>query len=183
MLATTTTTATSRHTPLDLDDLAERTSEQLELLYRAASPPKSMRAVDGALVGRMLAIAGIPDAIASPLRRWAASRSFVWEGKSFEALSDERGSGINRVNLPRVLGRQTLFPFATAFGPSAIDGKPTLVLDYDLAANPGYIRHVHDEIREVSPGVFLGPAMWKRARDKVLVLWFALDANAATRPS
>ena len=44
---------------------------------------------------------------------------------------------------------------------------------------------MHDEIREVSPGLFLGPAMWRSAiaeraaRDdrKTLLLWFALDAR------
>ncbi len=184
MLASTTATSTSRRAPvLGLDDLAQRSGEQLELLYRAAAPPASMHAVDGALVGRMLAIRGMPAMLAAPLRRWAASRSFVWEGKTFEAFGDERGSGHNRVHVPSVLGRQNLFPFATSFAASAIDGKPTLVLDYDLDVNPGAIRRIHDEIREVSASVFLGPAMWKRAHDKVLVLWFALDANAAARPS
>jgi hypothetical protein len=81
------------------------------------------------------------------------------------------------VNIPRALGRQNLFPFETLFGPSAIDDKPTLILDYDLAVNPSYIRHIHDEIREVSPGLFLGPAMWRSARGKALVLWFGLDAR------
>jgi hypothetical protein len=53
-----------------------------------------------------------------------------------------------------------------------------LILDYDLDVNPGYIRHVHDEIREVSPGLFMGPAMWKgRGEKKTLVLWFALDSR------
>ncbi|MGE5182922.1 MAG: hypothetical protein ACM31C_12705 [Acidobacteriota bacterium] len=184
MFASTIATSTTRRTPvLGLDDLASRSGEDLELTYRAATPPRSMHAADGALVGRMLAIRAMPELLAAPLRRWAASRSFVWEGKTFDAISDERGSGHNRVFLPNVLGRQNLFPFATSFAASAIDGKPTLVLDYDLEANPGFIRRIHDEIREVAPGVFLGPAMWKRARDKVLVLWFALDANAAARPS
>ena len=120
----------------------------------------------------------LPGGVAGALRRWAASSSFVWEGKTFEASSETRGMGHNRVRVPRVLSRQNLFPFATAFGPSAIDGKPALILDYDLDVNPAYIRHVHDEIREVAPGLFLGPAMWKGARgDKTLVLFFALDAR------
>jgi hypothetical protein len=160
-----------------LDTLAGRSPEELEALYRAAAPPHTMRAADGPLVGRMLVVRGLPPAIAAPLRRWAAAPSFVWEGKTFQAASDTHGVGHNRVNVPGVLGRQGLFPFATSFGPSAIDGAPTLILDYDLDANPSYIRRIHDEIREVSPGVFLGPAMWKTAREKVLVLWFALDGR------
>jgi len=76
-----------------------------------------------------------------------------------------------------VFGRQNLFPFETSFGPSAIDGKPTLILDYALDVNPSYIQAIHDEIREVAPGLFLGPAMWKGKDKKTLVLWFALDSR------
>jgi hypothetical protein len=81
------------------------------------------------------------------------------------------------VFLPRLFGHQNLFPFNTSFGPSALDGKPTLILDYDLDVNPGYIRRIHDEIREVAEGLFLGPAMWKSRTDRSLVLWFALDSR------
>jgi hypothetical protein len=171
---TTTTRGPSLHT---LDSLAARSSSELDALYRAATVSSSMHAADGALVGRMLAVKGLPGIIGKRLRRFAASRSFVWEGKTFQASSDTRGVGHNRVNIPRALGRQNLFPFDTLFGPSAIDGKPTLILDYDLDVNPTYIRHIHDEVREVSPGLFLGPAMWKGERAKSLVLWFALDSR------
>jgi hypothetical protein len=160
-----------------LDSLAARSPAELEALYRAATASSTMRAADGVLVGRMLAIRGVPAALAGPLRRWAASDAFVWEGKTFQASSDTRGVGHNRVYVPGALGRQQLFPFETRFEDSAIDGKSTLVLDYDLDVNPRYIRRIHDEIREVSPGLFLGPAMWKAARGKLLVLWFALDAR------
>jgi hypothetical protein len=182
MLATQQTSTTSSRTPIfTLDALAQRSHAELDALYRVATVSTSMHAADGALVGRMLAVKGLPSPIAKPIRKWAGSRSFVWEGKSFEAASDTHGMGFNRVNGASVLGRQNLFPFATSFGPSAIDGKPTLILDYDLAVNPGYIRHVHDEIREVSPGLFLGPAMWKRGPEKLMVLWFGLDATRAAR--
>jgi hypothetical protein len=177
-----TSPSSSSRAPLHtLDTLADRSLTELDALYRAAAVSTSMRAADGALVGRMLAVRGLPGPIAGSIRRWAASSSFLWAGKTFEATSDTHGVGHNRVNAGAVLGRQNLFPFDTSFGPSAIDGKPTLVLDYDLAVNPGYIRHVHDEIREVSPGVFLGPAMWKNGADKTLILYFALDATRAAR--
>jgi len=166
-----------RSAPHSLDALASMSLDALDALYRAATVSTTMHAADGQLVGRMLAVRGLPGAVAGPLRRFAASRSFVWEGKTFQASSDTRGVGHNRVVVPRVLGRQSLFPFETRFGASAIDGKPTLILDYDLDVNPGYIRHIHDEIREVAPGLFLGPAMWKTATGKALVMWFALDAR------
>lgn len=180
MLTTQTSTlsAPDPGPPLDtLDTLARRSVEELDALYRAATVSQSMHAADGALVGRMLAVRGLPSGIAGPLRRWAGSSSFVWEGKTFHAESDTLGVGHNRVSIPGAIGRQNLFPFDTLFGPSAIDGRPTLILDYDLAVNPPYIRRIHDEVREVSPGLFLGPAMWKGARAKSLVLWFALDSR------
>ena len=180
MLSTETAQAhpPARRQPLhDLDSLARRSHDELEALYRNATLPKSMHAADGALVGRMLAVRGLPAMLGAPLARWAASPSFVWEGKTFAAASDTRGRGHNRVNGAGVLGRQNLFPFETSFAASAIDGKPTLVLDYDLRENPSYIRRIHDEIREVVPGLFLGPAMLKRAHDKLLVLWFALESR------
>jgi hypothetical protein len=170
--------SSSRSSVHTLDTLAQRTPAELDALYRTATVSQTIHAADGALVGRMLAVRGMPGPFAKGLRRWAASRSFVWEGKTFQASGDTKGVGHNRVFIKNVFGHQNLFPFETSFGPSAIDGKPTLVLDYDLEVNPGYIRHIHDEIREVSPGLFLGPAMWKGKGDaKTLVLWFALDSR------
>src|SRR5690606_12288593 len=120
---------TSNRPLFTLDTLAERTSDELDALYRAAAVSTTMHAADGQLVGRMLAVRGVPGGLAGPLRRWAAAPSFVWEGKTFQASSDSRGAGHNRVFVARVLGRQNLFPFETSFGPSAIDGRPTLILD------------------------------------------------------
>jgi len=176
---TSTTQTTGSRPHLSLDTLASLKHDELDALYRNATVSTTMHAADGKLIGRMLTVKGLPGGIAKSLRAWAASPSFVWEGKTFQAHSETRGEGHNRVFIPRALGRQNLFPFATSFGPSAIDGKPTLILDYDLRANPSYIRKIHDEIREVQPGLFLGPAMWKTAKAKVHVLWFALDSRLA----
>ena len=163
---------------LSLDDLAKKRFEELSALYDRGRVPASLRAVDGPLIGRMLVLKGLAKGpLAKQLRRFAGSKAFVWGGKSFSAESDKRGTGINRVNLPGVLGRQNLFPFETRFDSSAVDGKETIVLDYDLAENPPYIRRIHDEIREVAPGLYLGPAMWKAAKGPVTVLWFALDTG------
>src|SRR4051812_37314993 len=93
-----------------LDSLSRRSSEELEALYRISTVSSSMHAADGALVGRMLVVRGLPGALAKPLRRWAGSRSFLWEGKTFQAASDTRGVGHNRVYVNGVLGRQNLFP-------------------------------------------------------------------------
>lgn len=163
---------------LTLDTLARRSYAELEALYRAAEAPRSMHAVDGAPKGRMLAVRFIDGAaVAKLLRAFAASPAFLWDGKTFHAHSDEDGDGINRIRIPGALGRQDLFPFHTTFAGSAVDGRPALILDYDLARNPPWIRKIHDEIRQVAPGLFLGPAMWKAASGPTTLLWFALDTR------
>lgn len=169
--------APSSHT---LDSLAKLRFAELEALYRRAAAPPSIRAADGALRGRMLALRGLErGAVAAWLRRFAGSPQFVWEGKTFTARTDRDGDGHNRIAVAGVLGRQNLFPFTTRIDRSEIDAAPTLVLDYDHPVNPPYIRRIHDEIRELAPRLFLGPAMWKRSRGPVTVLWFALDGRAS----
>lgn len=164
---------------LTLDDLATRSFEDLESLYRAAPEPTTLRGPDGRPKGRMLAVRSLSDTPAGAwIRAFAGSKSFVWDGKTFTSHDDRHGEGVNRVQLAGVLGRQQLFPFATRIESSAIDGRQAIVLDYDLDANPFYIRKIHDEIREVDAGLYLGPAMWKAASGKVTVLWFALDTRA-----
>lgn len=164
-------------TRLDLDDLAASSFAELEAMYRAGTVPSTLREVDGALQGRMLAVRHLDRGpLASALRRLAASRSFVWAGKTFRAHGPDAGRGINRVVLPALLGRPELFPFATAVGPSLLDARDTIVLDYDQPENPPYIRRIRDELRRVAPGLFLGPAMWQAEGSTTTVLWFALAA-------
>src|SRR5688500_14043138 len=80
-----------------LDSLAQLRFSELEALYRRAAAPLSIRAAEGALRGRMLALRGLErGAVASWLRRFAGSRQFVWEGKTFSARTDREGDGHNR---------------------------------------------------------------------------------------
>ena len=104
------------------------------------------------------------------VRRAARSRVFPWAGKSFASFDETRGRGINRV---RLLG--DAFAFETSIGPSVIDDRPCLILDYDQPSNPWIIRQVHDELRQVAPGLYLGPAMWKRKSGPKLLLYFAIQ--------
>lgn len=164
---------------LTLDALADMTVDELGQLYTGADVPDSLSVLDGNPTGRMLAVAGTgTGALARGIRRFAAARGFPWGGKSFASSSAQRGRGINRVRLG---GRHLLFPFETDFSASLIDGKPSIRLDYDLVDNPGLIRRIHDEVRAVEPGLFLGPAMWKSgpalADGVTFVLWFALDTR------
>jgi hypothetical protein len=165
---------------LTLDDLSRSTPRELQTLYERGTVPDGLDRLDGDLVGRMLAVRGVGRGVAlRALASLARSPGFAWAGKSFRAIDTGRGTGINRV---RLAGRHRLFPFRTLFGPSVVDAQPCVVLDYDDADNPGLIRSIHDEVREVAPGLYLGPACWKRqGRAPLVLLWFALDTRGTAR--
>ena len=160
-----------------LDKLAAMSTDELKALYMESTVTESLKALNGSPQGRMLAIRGPAGRgpIADLLRSFAGSRRFPWAGKSFEASEDENGSGVNRV---RLAGVRNWFPFKTRFESSAVDGKPCILLDYAQPQNPWAIRHIRDELREVSPGVFLGPAMWESRGKATTILYFAVDNTA-----
>lgn len=142
-----------------------------ELYLGGACAP--LAALDGRPRGRMLAVVGLDGDLAGPLiRRLAAAARFPWDGKSFQAADADAGEGINRV---RLVGDRDWYPFTTRVEPSVLDGRPCVLLDYDQPENPWFIRRIRDELRAVSPGLFLGPALLRLRGDHRLVLWFAID--------
>ncbi|MCE5291227.1 MAG: hypothetical protein LLG14_18595 [Nocardiaceae bacterium] len=161
---------------LTLDDLSAKSFEELDALYRAGSVPADIGVLDNKPKGRMLAVRGVDKTPLAGLLSLASKLPvFPWDGKTLTAGDESSGVGINRIGLGVTMD---WFPFATRVQPSVIDGADTIVLDYEQPGNPWFIRKIHDELREVAPGMFLGPAMWKRGdNDPANVLWFALDAT------
>jgi hypothetical protein len=53
------------------------------------------------------------------------------------------------------------------------------VLDYARPENPPVIHSLRDELREVSPGLFMGPALLRVLGKPRLVLFFACDSRPA----
>lgn len=158
---------------IDMALLGRLSSSELDTLYRSAPAPRTLTELNGQPKGRMLALVAPLDRGASfgLIERFASSRAFPWDGKSFDAKEGAaKGSGINRALL---LG--DVFQFDTFMAPSVVDGKPALILDYDKPSNPGFIRKIHDELRQVAHGLYLGPAMWKSASGPKLVLHFAIQ--------
>jgi hypothetical protein len=140
---------------LDLAALRRMSYAELDELYRSARQPDFISDVNGHARGAMLAWrCPRTGPFAWLLRAFGGSTSFPWEGKSFDGASED-GTGINRVNF---FGKQKWFPFKTRFTESFLDGKPTFLLDYSGPGNPPFIRSIVDEIREVAPGLYLGPA-------------------------
>lgn len=116
--------------------------------------------------GRILAV--IPGAelflVTRPLVRALATNLLPWRGKVF----DHGGASGQNV----VFGRRVL-RFSAEVGPSAIDGRSALRLDYSPAAhdNPWPVRDIRDELRTVGDGIAIGPAL----HGSRPLLWFGLE--------
>lgn len=160
---------------LSLDRLAALSSDALGGLYARGSVPDDLTALAGRPKGRMLAVRGLEHgAVGRTLRKLAGHPRFPWDGKSFFADTAARGRGVNRIDL--VLRRFEWFPFVTRVEPSVLDDQPCVYLDYDAPGNPWPVRRIRDELREVAPDLYLGPALWKRRDgDAAHLLWFAVD--------
>jgi len=156
---------------LSLDDLAALDTEALAALYRAARTP-ALADLDGDLRGRMLAVRGAGPFLRARLAAFARWKGFPWKGKSFRSHGSERGEGINRV-LSAARPRRW-FRFETFIAPSRAGGFDAVQLDYDNPDNPFFIRPIKDEVREVSPGLFLGQAYLQTRHRLRLVLYFGL---------
>lgn len=163
-----------------LDALAELDVEQLEAIYRGGKLPRHFAALNGKPKGRMLAQRLLDKTpLFDVVATLAKKEIFPWDGKSFIATGPATGEGINRIKLGKDMN---WFPFKTYVVKSVIDGQDCLYLDYELPGNPWFIAKIRDELREVAPGLFLGPAMWKQSADQAaLVLWFAIDANQQSK--
>jgi hypothetical protein len=161
-------------TSLDLAALRTMTFVELDKMYRAGRRPNSIADLDGDAIGAMLAWrTPARGPFASMLRAWGESSSlFPWQGKSFKSQDDENGEGINRVT---IFGKRRWFPFKTRFEPSFLDGKPSFRLDYSGPANPPFIRSIVDEVREVAPRLYLGPAALLVGGKHKPILYFAVS--------
>ena len=158
---------------LTLLDLRQMSFDELRELYRNARRPSAISDLEGDAIGAMLAWRSPQQGpVAWLLRVFGASSAFPWEGKSFKSQGRDAGEGINRISL---IGKRRWFPFGTRFDASFLDGQPTFVLDYSNRGNPPLIRQIVDEVREVSPGLYMGPAALKVGGKPRLILFFAVS--------
>jgi hypothetical protein len=120
----------------------------------------------------------IPDgeaqgtAIIAPGTKYSAEiasliNHFAWQGKNFDS---KKGVLKNRI---------TLFGFNAILakvykGPSWLDGKECIVLDY---SETSLVAHwIRDEIRQIGPGFYLGVVYWEKKR----LIDFALQFGAGS---
>lgn len=129
--------------------------------YRAGRPcdPSSVRSGEG----HLLAFDALANAHAAarPIVTLLGKHFSPWRGKAFES------GGTAGTNL--FFGKR-LARFHGEVAPSLFDGQPTLLLRYDGLGNPWPLSLLKDELREVGPGVAIGPLLWKGTP----VLWWGV---------
>ena len=143
--------------PLDLPDLLKMEKEELDELFRQ-SPAGELP--DGDADGIVLVKPG------SEISGFASGiiHLVAWRGKVFRRDKGDLKNKILPFGVKAV--RAKVYK-----DPSWFDGKETIVLDYSKTSF--LARKVRDEIREVSPGVFLGLVFWERDKIALFALKFA----------
>lgn len=149
---------TELRTAVDVPQLQRMSRGELDDLFRESGAGEIPR---GRADGTALLAPG--SAVQGPAAK--AARALLWKGKVFDP---DRGELLNRIfpSGSRAI-RAKVYKDA-----SWLDGREAIVLDYSKTS---LVAHwIRDEIREVSPGVYLGVVYWGRAR----LIHFALSFPA-----
>ena len=132
----------------DVNTLLQMSQEQLDDLFKA-SPPGDIP--NGEAEGTAIIAPGTK--YSEPIAR--VVNHFAWQGKVFDA---EKGFLKNRILL---FGIEAIVAKVYK-GPSWLDGKECIVLDY---SDTSIVAHrIRDEIRLIGPGLYLGKVYWGRDR-------------------
>jgi hypothetical protein len=139
----------------DVDRLLTMSQEELDALF-TASPAGEIP--DGEAEGTAIVAPG--TAYSPTIARFISN--FAWQGKVFDAKKGVLRNKILPLGLNAIIAK-------VYKGDSWLDGKQCIVLDYsDTSLLAQWIR---DEIREISPGVYLGKVYWGKQR----LIDFALE--------
>lgn len=149
-------------------DLLRQRQDELDALF-ALLPAATADRVQGHWQGSLMALQGLdwlPRPLAQGLYRLLSVPLNPWRGKSFS--QDE---GANRW---LTLGGAAFGRFRVAETNSIVDGLPVLLLDYDVPANPGLLRHIRGEARELNDSLLLARMNWQGRNGLRRVLYFTL---------
>jgi hypothetical protein len=141
--------------PYDVQRLLKMSQGQLDELFSNSEPGDIP---DGEAIGTAIVAPGTtysPD-IAKFINL------FAWQGKIFDAKNGVLRNKILPLGLNAIIAE-------VYKADSWLDGKQCIVLDY---SDTSLVAHwIRDEIREISPGVYLGKVYWGKQR----LIDFALE--------
>jgi hypothetical protein len=123
-----------------LDDLTTMSQTELDDLFRRA-PMGDIP--DGDAVGTAIVAPGTE--LEGPVAK--LGRFLAWQGKVFDRSRGELKNKVGPLGLHLIKARVYI-------APSWFDNQPAIILDYSKTSL--LARRVRDEIREISPGTYLG---------------------------
>ncbi len=141
--------------------ISQMDEEFAQLEYTATVFP------EGFFHGRILAFGG-PGFLLAPLQLPASAIDGInpWRGKSFWGdrganrwISDSRDAHYGH--------------FRVEIGKSVLDGRKTLLLDYDVPENPALLRRILGEARQI-PGAYLCRMLYRTGAAPLELLYFTL---------
>jgi len=139
-----------------MQQLVRMSNADLTALYMA-SPPGSVPS--GYTPGRSIKNPGSRRTVLN-----SRATRLVWQGKIFR----DDGTMVNRL-----FGVGRAIPAEVYMGHSLLDGQPSLIFDYSKSR---LWPDVRDEVREVSPGLYLG-IMYRGRGQMEQKQFFTLDAR------
>lgn len=147
-----------RQSAADEERLRKLDFRQLVDLF-SQLPPPLVADMNGEYAGELLAQRGLIDALPVKFLLYTPVLLGKWQGKAFRPISEERGRGYNTFFYFGHAVR--IGPMETLIAPSRFDGRPAYQLVYAAYRwSIGEIVHMVDEVRQVSPSVFLGMGTW-----------------------
>jgi hypothetical protein len=138
----------------DPEEFLKLSPEQLDEIFRQATAGKVPSGE-----GEGTAIIAPASAVSDTIARFV--HLFSWKGKVFtpDPIDPQRATLKNRL---LVLGTKAIIAQVYTSA-SWLDGKECIVLDYSQTSIVA--QWIRDEIREVSPGVYLGVVYWGKEKE------------------
>ena len=134
--------------PYDVQQLLTMSQAQLDELFTSSAAGDIP---DGEATGTAIVAPG--TTFSPEIARFISL--FAWQGKIFDAKKGVLRNKILPFGLSAIIAK-------VYKAESWLDGKECIVLDY---ADTSLVAHwIRDEIREISPGVYLGKVYWGRER-------------------
>ena len=134
--------------PYDVQRLLKMSQAQLDELFTSSKPGDIP---DGEATGTAIVAPG--TAYSPDIAKFI--NLFAWQGKVFDAKNGVLRNKILPLGLNAIIAK-------VYKADSWLDGKECIVLDY---SDTSLVAHwIRDEIREISPGVYLGKVYWGKQR-------------------
>ncbi len=141
--------------PYDVSQLLKMTNEQLDACFKSGAPGPIP---NGEAKGTAIVAPGTVFTTESAI----FISIFTWQGKTFDAQAGVLRNRISVFGISAIVAK-------VYQGASWLDGKDCVVLDYSETSTLAH--WVRDEIRLISPGLYLGVVYWKKDR----LIHFALE--------